>query len=120
MSLMVYPIDVDGNEIIPPKKALENTNQLFGPESWRFRVWGTAVLKKLNCKLITRLSREDLFIYGQELSILEGECELILNNLEAISQQLNIYKDQIAFRINNTLAAIKIAQTIQDAGVFIG
>ena len=102
MSLIVSFISE--NEIEEP-----NTG-LFGFESWRTTLWGSAVIKNLGCEMLATLQEDDLFVTGRHVSILKEELLIIKENASMISAAIEfIDTESILFRVENALGFIEVA-----------
>jgi len=123
MSLTVYPYrrnQVNDQIIeIEDRISSEYTN-LFGLESWRFRVWGATALKEMECKILPTLSKMDIYAEKEELYQLEQELIQVLRQTEKLSVLLKVNKDSLMYRVKNALAAINVAKKHQNGGVCIG
>lgn len=123
MSLTVYPYkrNLGNDQIIEITDAIssEYTN-LFGLESWRFRVWGATALKEMECEILPTLSKMDIYAEEEELYKLEQELIKVLHHTEKLSVLLKVNKDSLVYRVKNALAAINIAKKHQNGGVCIG
>ena len=115
MSLLLSLIHKSNNSLAKEfEKLIDNfQNNLFGFESWRNKLWGNRVIKKLNYHLLYSLKKQDLFLFNNDLLILKKECEIIYNNIEYISTSTTIEADAISFRIDNLKEYIKTAVKYQ-------
>lgn len=123
MSLTVYPYRRNqvNDQIIEIEERIssEYTN-LFGLESWRFRVWGATALKEMNCEILPTLSKMDIYAEEEKLYQLEQELIKVLHHTATLSLALKVNKDSLRCRIKNALAAINVAKKYKNGGVCIG
>ncbi|MGR3808959.1 hypothetical protein [Jiulongibacter sp. NS-SX5] len=123
MSLIVYPYkrDSDSDQLLALSDQIkEPFNDLFGTESWRVTVWGSPILKKLNCELLSSLSTQDIYAEGESLQKLKNEIELVIESFTIITNELNLDLNSFKFRLLNGLEAVRIAQLTENGGVYIG
>ncbi len=122
MSLVVYAY-----ERCPDTQVLECIKQptketpggMFGPETWRQKVWGSKAIANVGCQLLPSLINTNIYAQGEDLEVLSTELRLILENIDFLSRNLNIDKLSLRFRINNALTCIALAQAYENGGVAI-
>ncbi|WP_298546357.1 hypothetical protein [uncultured Aquimarina sp.] len=122
MSILVYPYrrNKRTNEIEGlSASCISPYNDMFGPENWRVRVWGTKLLEKLNCFLIYSLLDSNLYVEKTELIALKEELNILLQHSQTISNELKVNEDTFKFRVYNALEAIRIALLYDNSGVAI-
>ena len=122
MSLIVYPYrrDAETNEMIFLDEQIQAPyNDIFGFESWRYSVWGSSVLAKLNCNILNTLKDTNIYAEGVDLDKLESEFSKILNSLENIHEALQVSPNLIKVRVENGIEAIRVAKTHAKGGVVI-
>ena len=83
-------------------------NNLFGFEAWRKELWGNEIMKDLKCNFIYSLKSNDLFVFDNDISLLQKECKTVIENIEIISKKTNIETEAILFRINNLKEYIRV------------
>jgi len=123
MSLIVYPYlrNEQNGAMMDIKSSINPSfNDLFGVESWRYKVWGAAVLEALGCNLLSSLRKTDIYAEGKELEKLETELLHIKRELPNLIDKLKVNEKSVEFRIENALEAISIAKVYQNGGVYIG
>ena len=123
MSLIVYPYK--RNQINQAIEEVEQSpqepfNDLFGPEGWRYTIWGSQCIQDLGCEMLASLRSQDIYADIHELDKLEKEILLIRNQIDLVSSTLHIASDAISFRVNNVLEAIRMARQYENGGVYIG
>ena len=123
MSLTVYPYlrnPADGT-LTEIEAAIDpNFTDLFGLESWRYKVWGATALKGIGCELLYSLKKTDLYAEEEDLYQLEKELIKVLSQAAAFSTILKVDEQSLANRIKNALAAIDVAKKYKNGGVCIG
>ncbi|GAB5533606.1 MAG: hypothetical protein Roseis3KO_53830 [Roseivirga sp.] len=92
---------------------------MFGSETWRQKIWGSKAVRDLECKLLPSLKGSNIYAEGENLEVLRTELNLLLENIDLISDRLNIDKGSLSFRINNALECVTIAQKHKNGGVAI-
>jgi hypothetical protein len=123
MSLITYPYlrNKEDESITEIENAIKPPyNDLFGPESWRYRVWGAKRLKEMGCLTLNSLKNTDIYAEKEAINQLETELLKIMQKMEALSLQLKVDKAALQFRVENALEAIKIAKSYSNGGVYIG
>lgn len=123
MSLTVFPYirhQVSGDIIDIQASIQAPFNDLFGVEIWRSKVWGSKTLEQMGCKILNTLKNSDIYAENDEITQLETELLKIVHHIEEVSNQLNIHKDSLLFRVKNALEAIKVAKEQPNGGVCIG
>lgn len=116
MSLLVSIISKDKNVSLESiEMEIQNPcNDLFGFEKWRQTLWGHKIIKDLGCDLVYSLRETNVFVYDSDVIKLKNEFLKILNNIDLLSEETNIDKPSIEFRIRNGLEAIRIAEKYID------
>jgi len=123
MSLIVYPYLRNQKEdsLIELEDAIDaNQNDLFGFENWRWKVWGATIIREMGCEILPALSKMDIYAEQEGLNQLEQELLMILNEIEQLSDKLQVDKTSLEFRVKNALAAIRVAKGYENGGVYIG
>jgi hypothetical protein len=118
---MVYIISKDKNidteELA--KKVPDPHNFLFGFEVYRKTLWGYEIMRELGCHIIYTLKDRDIYAFDADLQELKRELNIILSNIDTFRNK-GIGDDNIEFRVQNALEAIKVAERYNDVGVYIG
>lgn len=123
MSLIVYPYIRD-----PTTHKMEELaespskpfNELFGLESWRTKIWGSAYLSKFGCELLGTLRTQDIYAESEDLLQLKQEIMILKENRTQVCNNLGLEILSFESRLDNALEAIRIAQKQVAGGVFIG
>ncbi|MEP7293015.1 MAG: hypothetical protein ABI835_14630 [Chloroflexota bacterium] len=99
---------------------LGSGGELFGFEVCRTEVWGKPIMHELGLKLIPSLQYTDIYVSGKELDALEREAEVIIDNLNIVVPQQEVFdEERLAFRVNNVLKAVSKAKEV-NGEVYIG
>ncbi len=123
MSLMVLPYirsQETGKMVYIDNLVKPPFNDLFGVETWRFRVWGSRVIESLDCKILASLKKTDIYAEEKELKALEAELLRVKEELKNISPKINTDESSIEFRLENAMEAVRIAKEHPNGGVYIG
>jgi hypothetical protein len=83
-------------------------NNLFGTESWRKRVWGHEFIRVLDCPILYSLKEGDVQVFGEDISALKAELEILIEHLEQLSSETSMDKESLEFRIKNALETIRV------------
>ena len=121
MSLIVYTFRIDcdsGKYIEEDLDLIEPGKELAGFESWRTEVYNSTIVKSLGAKFLPTLANSNLYVHNQEIEDFETEVKLLLDNVNDISNSINIDYKIIEFRLNNILQAIARAIK-QNGGIII-
>lgn len=122
MSLIVYPyhIDTESGKHIELEGVTKPFNDLFGPENWRYKVWGSQYLLDNGFIILPTLKNSDIYAEGEDISLLEKELISIKTSIDVLSTKLSVDKDSLLSRIENALKAITVAKININSGVYIG
>jgi hypothetical protein len=124
MSLTVFPYhrkEPTGEIIQMYLSANSQHNNLFGIKGWRFRVWGSELLKSYGCSILASLTKTNISAEEEEIEKLEKELLLVKKDICHISVKLKV--DEMSYwvlPVENALQAIRIAKKYQNGGVCIG
>ena len=122
MSLIVsvYSISDEGEMKLLnlPSKCFHN--ELFGFESWRYAVWGSAVVSSIGCVLLGDLKGSDLYLEKGDVLRLRNELYLVNNHIRHVSERCEVSVEALRFRVWNGILATKIAVKLLNGGVYIG
>lgn len=92
---------------------------LAGPESWRYKLWGTTAVINLGAKFLPQLAESDLYVENEDLAAFEDECKMLLNSVDVFAAQIESAPDSIKWRLENFLWAIAKARATS-GGIYIG
>ncbi|MEM1120920.1 MAG: hypothetical protein AAGJ18_10765 [Bacteroidota bacterium] len=123
MSLLVYPYlrNPDDDSIMELNEVVgDSYSDLFGPESWRYQVWGAKILVEMGCEILPALRQGDIYAEGAKLLQLEQELTDVLHRLEDLAPSLKVDVRSLQYRIQNALEAIRIAKDYPNGGVYLG
>ena len=121
LTVSLYIRNQDDGSITNLEESIDaKQNDLFGLESWRWKVWGAPIIQEMGCEILSSLSRIDIYAEQADLYQLEQELLKLLGQVERLASSLKIERVGLEFRIKNALAAIKVAKQHKNGGVWIG
>ena len=111
MSLSVSLIKINPvtGEIINAEKAVNDGSDLAGFESWRKTVYGADPVIFRGATFLPQLKSSDLIIEGSDLYIFRAELNMLINDLDDLSRDLNQDIKTLSSRFNNILNSIESA-----------
>ena len=123
MSLIIEPYyrkTKNGALVDVEEKPKAPYNNLFGPEDWRKTVWGSGILKEINCVLLSSLNTQDIYAEDEQIQQLKKELKIAKKNISQITGHLAINQESFQFRLDNAFEAIRIAEKQINGGIYIG
>ena len=111
MSLLVslYTFAENGEVVFVER---DHSVELAGFENCRTRLYGNDLSFELNLTHLPKLKNSDLWITGKELSELDNELNILLQNTEHFSKKSGFDVDYITARATNIKNTIKEAKEI--------
>jgi hypothetical protein len=110
MSLLVnvYIRDEEGQMVFLDPK--DHSEELAGFESYRKTFYGGQAARSLGLRLLPLLAEQDLHVAGDDLTKLENELKLVLENITTFTEQAVASSDDLRFRVQNILRAVQRAR----------
>lgn len=108
MSLLVHKcflIEDDWDIVDEP----DYSRELAGFETWRNKLYGSAIAIKLGCKILPQLRKHDIYCFGEDVPQLLKDCQIMLEHLSLIGLETQIDEEVIEFRVGNIRAATEWA-----------
>jgi hypothetical protein len=107
------------NEYIDDPHPEEPGRDLAGFEGWRTDVWASPALVQRGARFLPQLAVGDVYVEYTDLAAFDRECQVLLQQIDAIAAELQQDAAAITFRLNNFRYAIQRAWVAQ-GGVYIG
>jgi hypothetical protein len=97
----------------------DHAKELAGFETWRSKVWGSAAVIALGCRILPQLRTQDIYCLEQDVPHLTQDAKLILKHLADIAEATGCEAETIRYRTQNILDAALWAQEHPHGGVII-
>ncbi|MFC5753110.1 hypothetical protein [Actinomadura rugatobispora] len=112
MSLSVHAFVMDDDGEMTLFDGEEPGSGLAGFESTRTDLWGSETVRSLGARFLPTLDGADLYVMPEDVDGFLAECEMVRENIPAITAATGRPADYVAHRLGNIIDAAHRAKSL--------